>query len=51
MAYQNGRAYIINGRMCLCFMHYTFALVIKAKHYERNSNHRKGRELHHGERR
>ncbi len=29
----------------------TFALVIKAKHYERNSNHRKGIELHHGERR
>ena len=29
----------------------TFALVSKAKQYERNSNHRKGRELHHGKRR
>ena len=36
---------------CAFVLYATFALVIKAKHYERNSNHRKGRELHHGERR
>lgn len=36
---------------CAFVLRASFALVIKAKHYERNSNHRKGRELHHGERR
>ena len=27
MVYQNGRAYIIYGRMCLCFMHYLCTVI------------------------
>ena len=36
---------------CVFVLCTTFALVIKAKHYERNSNYRKRQELHHGKRR
>ena len=27
MIYQNGRTYIINGRMCLCFLHYLCTVI------------------------